>query len=206
MLKAILTLISKSTAIFLLNIPVTLLGLPIVALALPFRRTIGDPVPFRDPRFSGFWQLVRLPKWALLWDNPYDGVLGDKRGWWDNYSGGATKFFSMWNWTAVRNPANYWSRNVVGVDVSDCVITKLAGQDIVEADKGFPGWQLLVATRSDGKIFPRFFAEIPVGKSHIFLIDWGWKVKLSHNETKPSDPPENRFKGSVNTISPWKSL
>lgn len=49
---------------------------------------------------------------------------------------------------AKNSPLN----QVKGIDVSECDIIKLAGQDVVEADQGFPGWQFLVAEHVDGKL------------------------------------------------------
>lgn len=114
----------------------------------------------------------------------------------------------MWLWAAIRNPTNYFSRNVVGVDVSKCSFVKLGGRDVVEADKGFPGWQFLMAVTTEGRRVYRFFAEIPYTwrGDKLFLIDIGWKIKLSHKGTLPTAEPQDRMKGSVFTISPWKSL
>ena len=122
-----------------------------------------------------------------------------------------TSTFGNWSmpyWNGVRNPANWFGRHVKGIDVSECDIIKLAGQDVVEADQGFPGWQFLVAERADGKLFHRFFLEAPwfFKPDRLFLIDIGWKIKLSHNNTPSDAEPQDKYKGSVFTISPWKSL
>ena len=207
MIWHILTWLFKSLAVFLLGIPVTLLGLPVVALALPFRTAdLTTLKPFTQ--YRGDWCLVRLPRWALWWDNAYDGALGDKRGWWDNYTGDCRSFSAMWDWLAIRNPANYWSRNIAGVDVSDCVIEKLAGMDEVIEEPGLGGWQFLVATSSSGARYHRLFVVLPwwFDATHAVLIDVGWKVKLSHNGTSAEARPQDRFKGSVFTLSPWKEL
>ena len=213
MIKHILTLIGKSLITLLATATVMILGLPAVALALPFRTERDGAVPFSQYPGNGEWRLVTLPRWARWWDNIYDGMWGDKRGWWDNYcrenyDKTCKAFKSMYVWAAIRNSANYFKRNVVGVDVSECDIIKLAGQDYVEADEGFPGWQFLVADRVDGKLFHRFFLEIPwwFNPQRIFLIDIGWKIKMSHNNTPSDARPQDRFKGSVFTVSPWKSL
>lgn len=212
MLKHILLWLIKSVTVFLIHIPLIVLGPLVVALALPFRSEHGNTVPFTKYPGQGEWRLIRLPAWARWWDNPYDGMWGDKRGWWDNEcrkSGRTCKsFLSMWLWAAIRNPTNYFSRNVVGVDVSKCSFVKLGGRDVVEADKGFPGWQFLMAVTTEGRRVYRFFAEIPYTwrGDKLFLIDIGWKIKLSHKGTLPTAEPQDRMKGSVFTISPWKSL
>lgn len=196
------------------KIVLAVVGLVVVALALPFRTESGMPCVFSDPRFThlGQWRLCRLPRWALWWDNPFDGLYGDARGWWANQCLEAGRAYdswaSCWLWAAIRNPVNYFSRQVIGVDVAECTIARLAGADYVEADQGAPGWQVLLATRADGKTFPRFLLELPwrFAPSHILLIDLGWKVKLSHNGTFKDAAPEQRIKGVVCAISLWKEL
>lgn len=51
-----------------------ILGLVVVAVAIPFR---VPGVSVSDGR-----SIVNLPRWAWLFGNDYDGLLGDKRGWW----------------------------------------------------------------------------------------------------------------------------
>ena len=213
MIRHTLILLVKSVITFSVTVVVMALGMVTVALALPFRTEHDGAIPFSQYPGNGEWRLVTLPRWAKWWDNIYDGMWGDKRGWWDNncretYGKTCKAFKSMYVWAAIRNSANYFKRNVVGVDVSACDIIKLAGQEVVEADKGFPGWQFLLATRSDGRLFPRFFLEIPwrFAPSRILLIDLGWKVKLSHNGTAKTAAPQDRFKGFVFTVSLWKAL
>lgn len=216
MIKHILTWFFKSVFTLLVGLPVTILSPLVTAIALPFRVEYPETdTPFTDPRFAdqGFHRLVTLPKWAKWWDNIYDGMWGDTRGWWNNYclenhNKDCRAFLSMWLWNGVRNPANWFGRHVKGIDVSECDIIKLAGQDVVEADKGLPGWQFLVADRVDGKLFHRFFLELPwfFKPDRLLLIDIGWKIKLSHNNTPSTARPQDRFKGSVFTVSPWKSL
>lgn len=213
MIRHTLILLVKSVITFSVTVVVMALGMVTVALALPFRTEHDGAIPFSQYPGNGEWRLVTLPRWAKWWDNIYDGMWGDKRGWWDNncretYGKTCKAFKSMYVWAAIRNSANYFKRNVVGVDVSECDIIKLAGQEVVEADKGFPGWQFLVALRRDGKLFHRFFLEIPWSfkPDRLLLIDIGWKIKMSHNGTSPEARPQDRFKGSVFTISPWKAL
>lgn len=215
MARHILTLIVKGGGLFLLELPVTVLGLLAVAVGIPFRREIpGTAKPFTDPRYAhpDGWALVRLPRWLLWWDNPYDGLLGDKRGWWDNrcrqFGRTCRTPLSMWLWAAVRNPSNHFSRCVVGVDVSRSQIVKLAGHDVVTGDAGRREWQFLLATDYRGRTFPRFFACIayPFRPDRALMIDLGWKVKLSHNGTAPDAREQDRFKGNVFTISMWKRL
>lgn len=200
----------RAFGLFLLQIPLILIGIVVVAVLIPFRKTDETTKKlFTEYPIGGYWEFSNFGTW---WGNPFDGLLGDKRGWWDNECRKKERtcrnYFSMWLWAAVRNPVNYFSRCVAGVDVSRCVITKLAGKDVVEADTGLPGWQYLLATRDDGKQYHRFFTEIPYpfSKRHMLMIDIGWKIKLSHNGTTPDARPQDRFKGDVFTISLWKSV
>lgn len=183
----------------LCKIPLFLAGLLVVAVLIPFRKTD------ESTRLPNGWVFTNFGTW---WGNPFDGLMGDKRldYWNDCLAKGWGPYRSMWHWAAWRNPVNSWSRMAAGVDVSQCVITKRFGQDVVEADQGLPGWQYLVATHASGKTYPRFFAEILLGKTHILLIDLGWKIKLSHNGTTPDACPQDRYKGLVFTVSTWKAL
>lgn len=212
MIKHIVKAFFKSTAYFIADIPVTLLGLPVVWFALPYRHC---PPTFAQTYTQypehGSWRLERLPHWALLWDNCYDGMLGDKRGWWANYclteyKKPNTDRYCMWQWAAIRNPANYWSRVVCGVDVSRCTMTLLAGQEIV--DEEHPGWHFMVATRDDGKEFHSFEFVFPwfFDKSHAIYGRFGWKVKMSHASTAPDAREQDRIKGHVYRASPWKEV
>ena len=213
MVNHILTWAFKSISVFLSGIIITILGLPIVAIALPFRKYGLDIIRFTQYTELGYWKKVTLPKWARWWSNEFDGAYGDKRGWWANnciekYNKQYNQFFPMWMWLAVRNPANYWSRVVTGIDVSECTIKKLAGQDIVSDSIDELGWQFLVAEREDGKLFhslrfafPWFFSE-----NHIIYGWFGWKLKLSHNAVEKSDIDSMRLKGSVFRVSFWKKI
>lgn len=214
-MKDIITWFFKSFGVFLLGIPVTLLGFPMVALALPFRITHSETErPFTDQRFPvGTHTLVTLPFWAKPWDNLFDGAEGDIRGYWNNeclsnWGRTGKAFWSMWVWLAVRNPANYWSRVMTGVDVSQCNIVKLAGDDVVEEKPGLWQWQFLCATHANGKKYHRLFCVFPwfFKPDHAVMIDIGWKIKLSHNDVLSDAPVKDRVKGSVFTPSPWKKL
>ena len=213
MLNHIFTWAFKSLSVFLIGIPITLLGFPLVAVALPFRKYDLEKIKFSQYPELGCWQRVTLPKWARWWSNEFDGAYGDKRGWWsnyccENYGKDHTHFYSMWQWLACRNPANYWSRVVSGCDVSQCVITKLAGDDVVTETAGVFEWQFLVATNKNGTRFHRFFFVMPwwFRKDKAIMFDIGWKIKLSHNGMSPNAPVKDRIRGSVFTPSFWKSL
>lgn len=204
-------LIALSCLAFIIKAMMTIVGLVAVAIGVRF----CIPVPGTLRPFSnhpGGWSLVRLPRWLLWWDNPYDGLLGDKRGDWAQmcqYAGlDCRDLWAMWLWAAVRNPANYFSRHVIGVDVSNCLIEKLAGNDVVVEEPGCRGWQFLTATPVSGPRRYRLFVIWPwfFKPTRAVMLDIGWKIKLSHNGTAPDAAPNDRFKGFVFTASPWKTL
>lgn len=178
-------------------------GLVIVPLLLPFRKTD------LATRLDSGWVYCNVPGW---WGNPFDGLFGDKRGDWIAMCQDAGRdpygYLSMWWWAAVRNPVNAWSRMVAGCDVSRCIVAKAWGNDLVIEEPGKGGIQYLVATRDDGKKYSRFFAVIPwlADPSHAVMLDLGWKIKLSHNDTPPDLKPADRYKGLVFTASLWKTL
>lgn len=205
--------LAHSVGSFLLNIPVILLGLPLVALGLKFKREFPETrQPFTQFTEQGEWMLVRLPSWLKWWDNPYDGFLGDKRGYWADQCAKSgrhfTDFKSMWLWGAVRNPANYFSRNVCCIDISRCTIEKVWGDDVVEEEPGLRQAQFLCATRDDGKKYYRMFISyaLPFKADKAFMLDIGYKFKLSHNGMPKDAPEKDRLRGDVFVISPWKHL
>ena len=197
----------------LVTIPVSLAGLLMVAIALPFRIfRIDTSQPFSQ--YPGTWMMVNLPDWARPWDNLFDGAWGDKRGWWNNnclekYGKNCKAFYSMWQWMAVRNNANYFKRVTCGIDVTECNIIKVFGDDDVTESKGSTfQWHLLKAVHRTGKVYPRFKLSYPWPKhpTHAICIDIGWKIKLSHNDIQASDRINDRIKGVVFLITPWKEL
>jgi hypothetical protein len=195
----------RAFGLFLLRVPMILLGLPVVWVALRDTRVPYDTgMPFSQFPQHGIWYLMRLPKWALWWDNAFDGMLGDKRGWWANdCKGEHTSRYHMWRWAALRNPANYFSRNVCGVDVSTLRIAQVGG---TLAGEGSNGFMLLKGMAAGGKVYPRFYCEYRIKGEHGLMIDIGWKIKLSHNDTPAGAAEKDRIKGIVFVISPWKEL
>lgn len=176
-----------------------LLGLIIVPFVLPFTRIESKSKPFTQ--YEGTWWLERLPRFALPWDNPVDGCLGDTRGWWDNYckehyNTSCHSFYSKYQWIAIRNPSNYFSRITIGVDESRCK---------VELVKQWKYSKFVKATRDDGKIYFLYDGFIPY-KNGTHGFEWriGWKLDFD-NPTKDL-PIEDRYRGSVLRIRPWKAL
>lgn len=200
--------LARAIALTLVSWVVELFGLLVVWFALPYKRVQGEAQPFTQFPGRGYWQLVRLPAWALLWDNPYDGVRGDKRGWWANYCVETygepnTTRLSMWRWAALRNPANYFSRVICGVDVSTLRIVAVAGSEAIADHRG--GY-LLKGMAAGGRVYPRLYAEWRITATHGLMLDLGWKIKTSHNGTAPDAPEKDRLKGIVAVVSPWKGL
>lgn len=201
----------KAFLLALAGLPVTLLGLPLVAIGLRFRVDHPDTArPFTQFADRGSWRLVDLPGWLKPWTNQFDGALGDKRGWWANECDGEHEsYWNMWRWMALRNPANYWSRVITGVDVSRCTIERVKGNaDTIIEEPGVSNWQVLKATRDDGKTFYRLWIvyAYPFRPDKSLNIDIGWKLKMEHNGTPKDAPIKNRVVGSVFNPGPWKTL
>lgn len=190
---------ARATLIAVASLFMFLLGLIVVAGALPFAKAVpGTKKPFTQ--FPGEWELVRLPRWALWWDNPVDGMLGDRRGWWDNYcltnyGTDCRTFYAMWQWAAIRNSSNYWSRITTGVDSYFCNVSLVANGKY---------WQLL---RGDWnkKVYPLFEGFIPYADGKHGL-EWriGWK--LDPGIPEPNVDRAERCWGSVFRIRPWKAI
>ena len=201
----------RAFLLFITQIPLILLGVPLVWLMVPHAEADESTRrPYSQYPELGSWVFTNFGGW---WGNPCDGLLGDKRGWWANYcrehyGKPETHPYCMWKWAAFRNPINGFSRLVAGIDVSRCEVEKVWGQDVVQDSVGMTGWQYLRATRDDGKTFPRLYVVIPwwFKPTSAIMLDIGWKIKLSHNGTSPDAPLQDRMKGDVFTISPWKTL
>lgn len=193
----------RAACLALIKAVLIIVGLIVVPLLLPFRKTD------ETTRLPNGWAFSNVPGW---FGNPFDGLYGDKRGWWIGVCRAAGRdpygYLSMWLWAAVRNPVNAWSRLVAGCDVSRCEVKKVWGADAVVEEPGRGGAQYLVAHRDDGKLYPRFFAVVPwfFDPAHAVMLDVGWKIKLSHNGTAPDAKPSDRYKGLVFTASVWKTL
>lgn len=202
-----------SFVVFLAGLPVTIIGYPLVAVGLLFRIAPDNAnVRFTQYPELGYWCPINLPKILRPWDNLFDGFAGDRRGWWanyckENYGKPYYAWQSMFMWY-VRNPANYWSRVMTGIDVSKCTITKVFGSDDISEKPGKREWQLLIAKHDNGLVYPRFFCSLayPWRPDRAVMIDFGWKIKLKHSRMSPDADIKDRIRGSVFTPSPWKSL
>lgn len=184
-LKAIL----QFTFLFFSNIVLVLTGFIMVAIAIPFR--------VKGYSVSDGREIVNLPKWAWLWGNDYDGLLGDGRGWWaENTIFGlpVDSYFCMWWWAAVRNPANnkrltsWYQVPVVGSTIT------YKGQYTVEDKPGMGGWQF-VKIKHGGKNSYGFYMVHEWSLTKAFVVRFGYKVKPSHAGT---NEPAKGFTTKVN--------
>lgn len=200
------------------ELPIQIIGLLVNALAIPFAKkdtdtsNAGESKPYTQYPEHGNWTRYRLPKIFLWFDNPYDGLTGDKRGWWANECrvSGRTEydFLSMYIWSAIRNPANYFSRKVTGCDVSDCTIEMLCGNttDVDDSGKSGTSWNYLVATDSLGKRYVRAYGFIKITSTRGILFNFGWKIKLSHIGTPREAREQDRFKGNTIRFNPFAKI
>jgi hypothetical protein len=208
----VLRAVLQWTFLLLSNVVLDLSGLLTVALALPFR-TGGESVS--DDR-----SIIVLPRWAWIWSNDHDGLLGDKRGWWNLNCDSkvlwgllpllrrlgigiplltAKSVLSMWWWAAIRNPANNMRR--VGLwqaPVTGSTITYI-GDRHVRDRAGEGGWQF-VLTQNNGHWYYGFYLVHEWSKTKALVVRLGFKVEPDMAGT--TDEP----KGMTTRIIPTKSL
>lgn len=166
-----------------------LLGFLVVPVAL-----YGIKIPDNPAE----WRLIRLPAWALPWDNIKDGVLGDKRfHYWkegDQFPAliEDSPYLKALYWLAVRNPANYFSRFLrgIGCPVDQCTVILLAGVELVRPSVGAYGWQFV---KADGPVFNYwgFYWATP-----------HWTVRLGHK----IEPRHNGKDFSADPLKAWKGV
>lgn len=187
--------VAQFAFLFLSNIVLVLLGFVVVAIAIPFR---VDGYSESDGR-----KIVNLPKWAWLWGNDFDGLLGDKRGWWaENTPFGVAvdSFLAMYAWAALRNPANnkrllsWYQTPVVGSEIS------YKGDFTVEDKPGMGGWQF-VKTVHDGHASYGFYFVHEWSLTRAFVIRFGYKVKPMH-----SGSTDELAKGFTTKVNLYKAI
>lgn len=181
--------------VFALRLALVLAGLVMVAVALPFR---ADNQSVSDGRY-----IVNLPRWAWIWGNDYDGLLGDKRGWWaDNTPFGlpAHHWFSMWWWAAIRNPANNMRRLwLFSCPAGSCVIDYIGDRE-VEDDPGKGGWRFTRARLGKMRWYG-FYLVKEWTPLRGLVVQIGFKIKPSH-----AGDPKAKEKGFTVEVNPWKDL
>lgn len=170
-----------------------LLPLILVGIGLPFKRSLG----VRKLTDGSMIENFELPNWLKWLHNPEDHLTGDKDGrYWNIYMHGKPAWLKMWWWSGWRNPFNYLKRVVIGIDVRDYTIHKLIGQDYVRDDMRSRGFQILYAKPKKGG-FPRpmlYWVRTWGNSTRAIVWQWGWKIKLSHNDAVYEDEWDN-FKG-----------
>lgn len=181
--------------LFLSNVVFILAGFIMVAIAIPFR---VDGVSVSDGRW-----ITNLPRWAWVWGNDFDGLLGDKRMWYAaNTPWGlpTTSFISMYNWAALRNPADNMRRmSLYSAPVTDSVYT-YKGQYDVGDKPGMGGWQFVKAVSTKGKSYYGFYLVHEWNDKAAFVIRLGYK--LSPDQAGTVDQP----KGFTTKINLYKSI
>lgn len=181
--------------VFLLacNIVTDLVGLFVVAIAIPFK---VDDISKGDGR-----KIVNLPRWAWLFGNDYDGLLGDKRGWWaENTPFGwpVDHFVSMYTWAALRNPVNNMRlTNLFSAPVQGSTIT-FKGKEHIRDDKDSAGWQF-VTTENSGKKWFGFYLVYLWSDTRAFVIRLGFKAE-------PKDAGSTERQGMTTKVNPWKAI
>ena len=175
------------------NIMLNILGLVVVAIAIPFR---VDGVSLSDGR-----KISNLPKWAWLFGNDYDGLLGDKRMWWaanTPFGLPADHFISMYTWAALRNPVNNKRLTpLFSCPVEGSTIT-YKGDEHVRDHPGEGGWQF-VTTENNGKKWYGFYLVHEWSATRAFVIRFGFK-------TEPKDAGSTERQGMTTKINFYKSI
>lgn len=190
----ILKIAYQWTFLALSGLILDVLGLFVVAIAIPFR---VSAVSGSDGR-----PIVNLPKWAWLWGNDYDGLLGDKLGEWATevpFGVPITSYFAMWWWAAIRNPSNnmrfvsLWAAPIIGSTIT------YKGDAHVRDSNGQAGWQF-VTVENGGRHWYCFYLVHQWSATRAFVIRMGFKVD-------PSDAGTNEVpQGCVTKINVYKAI
>lgn len=181
----------------LMRIVLIVCGFVVVAIGIPFR---VEGVSGSDGR-----RIVNLPKWLWLFGNDYDGLLGDKRGWWEENTPFGVKvdsFLAMWWWAAVRNPVNnmrFMDRYSAPVS-GDEVTIDWRGDEIVEDKIGMGGIRLCWSQVGKKKWYG-FYMVKEYGNGRAFVCRFGFKVKPSHAGLIGEERKGMTFK-----VNPWKDI
>lgn len=139
----------QALIIQIIQLPFMIAGVFIIPVALKYRtHVIGTAI--RDYSGAlGYYEIINLPSWAWLWDNEWDGAMGDDQlRYWNRDRPECIKdndFLKMYFWLAFRNPINNLSRFYFSCDVSKEAPRLIAGDFDVRDKKGYEGWQIVRA-------------------------------------------------------------
>lgn len=179
--------------LFICNVVLDIIGLFVVAVAIPFRvdgKSLSDGRPIKN-----------LPNCVWLFGNDYDGLLGDKRGWWDaNTPFGlpADHYIPMYTWAALRNPVNNMRlTNMFSCPVEGSTIT-YKGKEHVRDHPNEGGWQF-VTTENNGKRWYGFYWVHQWSETRALVVRLGFK-------TEPSDAGSTERQGMTTKINLFKSI
>jgi hypothetical protein len=193
---------------FVMTMIMTIIGFPAVAIGLMFGTTDSPETALAFTKSPGTWVYRRLKRPFLWWDNPFDGMLGDSEGDWNriclkNDGRPCTAFLSMWKWAALRNPANYFGRIVLGIDVLFYDFELLGGQWYVS--ERTPGWQFIMTTHINTgkrKYCLRFCHRW--NDDRVLFGMFGYKLSMEQASVTLDRHLRDRIVGTVARINPWK--
>ena len=188
------------------------LGAVVVPIALLFRKEVeGSEVPGGTKYMPDWnWKLILLPKWAWIWSNESDGMLGDKRGYWGKIrKNDPESFLSMYIWAAFRNPVNNLRYvPLVSCLVNKCTDIKCVGREDVADKVGGAGWNVVWGVTPTKFPYPGFYMVKMWGDTGKCLrIRIGWKLKKSYISRYIEDPEaEEKRIGFTFLAAPWKQV
>jgi len=217
----------------ILTILGVLIGLIIVPIALLFPDdSLEDETYILNSDGEEYW-LRQLPKWAKWYDNSVDGTLGDDNFRWASrdipFGLKNTSFLGQFWWMVIRNPFNYFKRFILGCDVRNDIVEKVAGQDYVRDDLRSTGWQFLKCGKyytfygvwlyPEHKVYTLGFEKVDswykyklkvntyLNVSKSLVIQLGNKFDLQDNfKAYPSEQEYKYFKGFTFEINPYKDI
>ena len=182
-----------------LRLAMIVVGFPITLIALHFRY-----IDYTERHGSwAAWQFIRLPKWAWLWDNMRDGCMGDVRGKYRHEQSPkwlrGSDYWLAFNWLAVRNPCNNFSRftPIISVNMLTAHCVTLQGQDYVRDKAGEEGFRFV---RAIGRWNIPYWGLYWVSKYQIgnrnLVIRIGHKMDVDDNDERQFIlDPQKAWKG-----------
>lgn len=188
MLKHILRALCQWLPRFLLRAVWSVIGWFVVAFALPFRQ---KQIWHGEKAQATLVPYERLPRWALYWDNPWDGINGD-----DKYVRhqapkwlGSSRYLRAWYWTAKRNATNFLTRHTKLFAYQQTAIIKnelLAGQpDVFDSGKPEHAGFQFQRVKSNGRWYYGFYLVKLVGKTKMITIRLGNKIHYRQGLGQP---------------------